>query len=249
MRALATGARASSSSASCLPTWGGRRPRSHDGGSGFAGVNARHCPQGRRRLLDAPGIAACASSSPPAARTVSWRPRRLAGAARRSAPAAARARRARLSPRTRRRGRPHGPDRRGRHRHGARADPVRSAQRDPGGSGRAEGRLSAAGGARLLDRARQGHADGPRVRARFRAAGAHRRLCARAQPAAEGRVQCRRAVFRPGHAVEDMRDVFSYDIVTDGIRVLVRARACCVRRDAGGAARSFHPSPTRGRRA
>jgi (5-formylfuran-3-yl)methyl phosphate synthase len=28
-------------------------------------------------------------------------------------------------------------------------------------------------------------------------------------------------VFRPGHAVEDMRDVFSYDIVTDGIRVLV----------------------------
>jgi dihydroneopterin aldolase len=28
-------------------------------------------------------------------------------------------------------------------------------------------------------------------------------------------------VFRPGHAVEDMRDVFSYDVVTDGIRVLV----------------------------
>jgi FolB domain-containing protein len=28
-------------------------------------------------------------------------------------------------------------------------------------------------------------------------------------------------VFRPGHAVEDMRDVFSYDIITDGIRVLV----------------------------
>jgi dihydroneopterin aldolase len=28
-------------------------------------------------------------------------------------------------------------------------------------------------------------------------------------------------VFRSAHAVEDMRDVFSYDIVTDGIRVLV----------------------------
>ena len=28
-------------------------------------------------------------------------------------------------------------------------------------------------------------------------------------------------VFRPGHAVEDMRDVFSYDVVIDGIRVLV----------------------------
>jgi (5-formylfuran-3-yl)methyl phosphate synthase len=28
-------------------------------------------------------------------------------------------------------------------------------------------------------------------------------------------------VVRPGHAVEDMRDVFSYDVVTDGIRVLV----------------------------
>jgi (5-formylfuran-3-yl)methyl phosphate synthase len=29
------------------------------------------------------------------------------------------------------------------------------------------------------------------------------------------------AVFRAGHAVEDMRDVFSYDVVTDGIRMLV----------------------------
>lgn len=29
------------------------------------------------------------------------------------------------------------------------------------------------------------------------------------------------AVFRPGHAVEDMRDVFSYDVITDGIRVVV----------------------------
>jgi dihydroneopterin aldolase len=29
------------------------------------------------------------------------------------------------------------------------------------------------------------------------------------------------AVFRAGHAVEDMRDVFSYDVLTDGIRVLV----------------------------
>jgi dihydroneopterin aldolase len=28
-------------------------------------------------------------------------------------------------------------------------------------------------------------------------------------------------VFRSGHAVEDMRDVFSYDVVTDGIRMLV----------------------------
>jgi len=28
-------------------------------------------------------------------------------------------------------------------------------------------------------------------------------------------------VFRPGHAVEDMRDVFSYDVVLDGIRMLV----------------------------
>jgi len=28
-------------------------------------------------------------------------------------------------------------------------------------------------------------------------------------------------VFRAGHAVEDMRDVFSYDVLTDGIRVLV----------------------------
>jgi len=28
-------------------------------------------------------------------------------------------------------------------------------------------------------------------------------------------------VFRPGHAVEDMRDIFSYDLVTDGIRMLV----------------------------
>jgi dihydroneopterin aldolase len=28
-------------------------------------------------------------------------------------------------------------------------------------------------------------------------------------------------VLRPGHRVEDMRDVFSYDIVTDGIRMLV----------------------------
>ena len=28
-------------------------------------------------------------------------------------------------------------------------------------------------------------------------------------------------VLRPGHAVEDMRDVFSYDLITDGIRVLV----------------------------
>jgi (5-formylfuran-3-yl)methyl phosphate synthase len=28
-------------------------------------------------------------------------------------------------------------------------------------------------------------------------------------------------VFRPGHAVEDMRDVFSYDVITDAIRVLV----------------------------
>jgi FolB domain-containing protein len=28
-------------------------------------------------------------------------------------------------------------------------------------------------------------------------------------------------VFRPSHAVEDMRDVFSYDVVVDGIRVLV----------------------------
>jgi FolB domain-containing protein len=28
-------------------------------------------------------------------------------------------------------------------------------------------------------------------------------------------------VLRPGHAVEDMRDVFSYDVVTDGIRVIV----------------------------
>jgi FolB domain-containing protein len=28
-------------------------------------------------------------------------------------------------------------------------------------------------------------------------------------------------VFRPGHAVEDMRDVFSYDVVIDGIRMLV----------------------------
>jgi FolB domain-containing protein len=28
-------------------------------------------------------------------------------------------------------------------------------------------------------------------------------------------------VFRAGHAVEDMRDVFSYDVVTDGIRMLV----------------------------
>jgi dihydroneopterin aldolase len=28
-------------------------------------------------------------------------------------------------------------------------------------------------------------------------------------------------VFRPGHAIEDMRDVFSYDVVLDGIRMLV----------------------------
>lgn len=28
-------------------------------------------------------------------------------------------------------------------------------------------------------------------------------------------------VLRPGHAVEDMRDVFSYDVVTDGIRMIV----------------------------
>jgi (5-formylfuran-3-yl)methyl phosphate synthase len=28
-------------------------------------------------------------------------------------------------------------------------------------------------------------------------------------------------VLRPGHAVEDMRDIFSYDVVTDGIRMLV----------------------------
>jgi dihydroneopterin aldolase len=28
-------------------------------------------------------------------------------------------------------------------------------------------------------------------------------------------------VFRAGHAVEDMRDVFSYDVITDGIRMLV----------------------------
>jgi (5-formylfuran-3-yl)methyl phosphate synthase len=28
-------------------------------------------------------------------------------------------------------------------------------------------------------------------------------------------------VFRPGHAIEDMRDVFSYDVIIDGIRVLV----------------------------
>jgi dihydroneopterin aldolase len=28
-------------------------------------------------------------------------------------------------------------------------------------------------------------------------------------------------VFRPGHVVEDMRDVFSYDVVIDGIRMLV----------------------------
>jgi dihydroneopterin aldolase len=28
-------------------------------------------------------------------------------------------------------------------------------------------------------------------------------------------------VLRPGHAVEDMRDVFSYDLIVDGIRVLV----------------------------
>jgi dihydroneopterin aldolase len=28
-------------------------------------------------------------------------------------------------------------------------------------------------------------------------------------------------VVRPGHAVEDMRDVFSYDVVTDGIRMIV----------------------------
>jgi dihydroneopterin aldolase len=28
-------------------------------------------------------------------------------------------------------------------------------------------------------------------------------------------------VFRPGHAVEDMRDVFSYDVILDGIRMLV----------------------------
>jgi dihydroneopterin aldolase len=28
-------------------------------------------------------------------------------------------------------------------------------------------------------------------------------------------------VLRPGHAVEDMRDVFSYDVITDGIRVLI----------------------------
>jgi len=28
-------------------------------------------------------------------------------------------------------------------------------------------------------------------------------------------------IFRAGHAVEDMRDVFSYDVIIDGIRVLV----------------------------
>ena len=28
-------------------------------------------------------------------------------------------------------------------------------------------------------------------------------------------------VLRAGHAVEDMRDVFSYDMITDGIRMLV----------------------------
>lgn len=28
-------------------------------------------------------------------------------------------------------------------------------------------------------------------------------------------------ILRPGHAVEDMRDVFSYDVITDGIRMIV----------------------------
>ena len=242
MRALASAARGTKLvGGDVCRSWGGRRPGSHNGGSRLRRRNARYCPQGRTptaRRARHHGLARVRRRLPHARSPGG--PRRLAGAARRSAPAAARARRARLSPRARRRGRPHGPDRRGRGRHGARADPVRSAQRDPGGSGRAEGRLSAAGGARLFDRTRQGHADGPHLRARFRAAGAHRRLCARAQPAAAGALQRRRARLPPrsrgrGHArrvlLRHRHRRHPHDC---------RARAFRLRRDAGRAGRGFH---------
>ena len=102
------------------------------------------------------------------------------------------------------------------------------------GSGGAEGRLSAARGARLFGRARQGRRRPTASSCAIsccRSASAPMRTSARSRSASAS--MSTSACCAPAIAVEDMRDVFSYDMVTDGIRMLVAHEHFALRRDAG----------------